>query len=177
MGTDSMQTGYTQIPSFSFACLAKVHSKRKGYLCRWHSTWKRRSLGIWPQGMYPPIYQEKWPVLLLSRLLGWGWGKLRGPCRAGVPVILPATPLCFSSSTTSTWRLSGWPGSEGQSGSQPLVEASFHHLHGLVLLSPLRPSVCFRIQVSPGPSKAVWKLLVGVSYSYNSGDTISLEVL
>lgn len=67
MGTDSMQTRNTQIPSFSrFACLAKVHSKLKGYLSRWHSTWKRRSLDIWQQGMYPPIHQEKRPVLLLS---------------------------------------------------------------------------------------------------------------
>lgn len=56
-------------------------------------TWKERSLGTRLQGTYPPIHQEEWAVLLLSWLLGWGKGTLRGCASAVVLLHSPATCL------------------------------------------------------------------------------------
>lgn len=57
------------------------------------------------------------------------------------------------------------------------MAASFHHLHGLVgaAVSLETLGLLWNAGVPWPPSKAVWKLLVGLNYSYSSGDTASLE--
>lgn len=146
MVTDSAQTGCTQTSSFhSFACPVKVHRKLKIHLSRCHSTWKgRSSLATWQQGMYPPIYQENGQCCCFSD--SWGGD---GEAHRAVPQLwsllviqphlCPSQPPWLLRLVPEEWVAREWgpkPGSQSQ------VEASFPLLHGLALLSPLRPQVC-----------------------------------
>lgn len=87
---------------------------------------------------------------------------------------LPATPLPFSAtmaSESSTCRLSVWPGSESHSQRTSLrCRAASFSMGWCFSVSFKTLGLLWDAGVHWPLYKAVWKLLVGLDYSYNSGD-------